>query len=466
MNKNYTLLLLFFCFSCATYYQKHYKFNSYFQQGKLVEADHVLASDKKAEARKDKLLYYLNRGVVNSMLGNYDQSNLLFENAYRVAESHRKNVLNEAVSFLTNPNFSEYKAEDFEQLLINYYKALNYLKIGKREDALVECKRMNIVLSEISSKYSNPNKFQKDAFIHLLMGLIYDANKDYNNAFIAYRNAVEIYQTDYKKMFGFEVPEQLKKDLLRTAYLTGFYDDVAFYEKAFNMKYKPSENKGGDLVFLWHDGLGPVKSEWSINFNIIRGQGGNVMFVNDQLGLSFPFSMNDDEFKSSGLSSVEFIRVAFPKYIERPSAFNGASLNVGNETYNLDMVEDINAIAFKAINDRMLLELGKALLRVGLKKAAEYKLRQQNDGAGAALGLLNAITEKSDTRNWQSVPHSIFYTRVPLPEGKHQIKLNAIGKNPSMNKNYDFTLEIQKGQTYFHTFHTLDVSPEFIMPVN
>ncbi len=37
-------------------------------------------------------------------------------------------------------------------------------------------------------------RYQHDAFANNLIGLIYDASGDYNNAFIAYRNAYDIYE--------------------------------------------------------------------------------------------------------------------------------------------------------------------------------------------------------------------------------------------------------------------------------
>ena len=64
--------------------------------------------------------------------------------------------------------------------MIHYYKALNFLKLNDREAALVECKRMNIKLNRLSDKYKSDNKYKKDAFIQILMGIIYDANDDYN----------------------------------------------------------------------------------------------------------------------------------------------------------------------------------------------------------------------------------------------------------------------------------------------
>jgi hypothetical protein len=452
------LIFASLCFSCVSYYQKNIKFNTYFAQGQLKEAEEVLAKDKKGPKRKNKLIYYLNRGVVASMQGNYAGSNDHFEEAYRIADNHHRNLLNEGVSFLTNPKMVEYYGEEFELLMMHYYMALNYLKLGQPEEALVECKRMDIRLNQLSDKYKSDNKYKRDAFIHLLMGIIYDANKDYNNAFIAYRNALEVYQTDYQKMFNLSPPEQLKQDLLRTAYLSGFNEELIRFEKDLGMKYQPSSGKDeGDLVFIWHDGLGPVKEEWSINFNIIRGEGGFVTFVNPELGLNFPFVISNDDYQSSGLSKLEFIRVAFPKYVERPLVYESATLSGGGKEVSLQLAQDINAIAFKSLKDRMLLELGKSLLRLGLKKAAEYKIRQQNGDLGAAFSIVNAITEQADTRNWQTLPHSIYYARLRLPEGKQTITFTTKGRQ-AQNKQ-EISVEIKKKNTNFQTFSSLEAMP-------
>lgn len=453
----YFLLLTILCSSCMNYYQTIYSFNSNFEKGNFKEAEAALAKDKKAETRKTKLLYYMNRGVVASLQGNYAESNAFLEKAYMLGEDYQVNYLNEAASFLLNPNIVEYKGEDFEILLVHYYKALNFLKIGDKEAALVECKRMDIKLSKLSSKYTSENKFQRDAFIHLLMGIIYEANGDVNNAFIAYRNAVEIYQNDYHKFFNFEVPQQLKEDLLRSAYLNHFSEDLRRFEKEFGMKYTHSKEKTGDLVFLWHNGLGPVKVESGINFTILRGQGGVVNFANQDLDLNFAFPMDDSTYHKSGLSSLEFIRITFPKYVERQAMYDHAELVWNGQTYPLHLAEDVNGIAFKTLNQRMLLEVGKSVLRVALKKAAEYTMRKENDNAGALVGLVNAFTEQADTRSWQSIPHSIHYKRVSLPEGSQQVQfVTKPGLSAGAPQNHTLTFDIKAGKTIFHTFHSLE----------
>jgi hypothetical protein len=334
--------------------------------------------------------------------------------------------------------------------------------MGDKEKALVECKRMDIKLSKLSSKYTSDNKFQRDAFIHTLMGIIYDANGDANNAFVAYRNALEIYQTDYQKFFQMQVPQQLKEDLLRVAYENNFLEDLRRYEKEFNLKYTPDKSKKGDLVFLWHNGLGPVKAETSINFTIMRGQAGIVNFANEELNLNFAFPVDDSTYHKSGLSQLELIRIVFPKYVERPTLYTHAELSWEGKTSSLDMVENVNAIAFKTLNQRMLLEVGKSLLRVAMKKASEYTLRKENQEAGALLGIVNAFTEQADTRNWQSVPHTIYYTRMKLPEGNQEVKFTTKSMaSGRADHSATFHFDIKPGQTLFHTFSSLESASEF-----
>jgi hypothetical protein len=106
----------------------------------------------------------------------------------------------------------------------------------------------------------------------------------------------------------------------------------------------------------------------------------------------------------------------------------------------------------------MLEEFSKGLLRAAMKKAAEHSVRKEDDRLGAVIGLMNAITEKADTRNWQTLPHDIHYARVPLKEGRNDVKF-SLQSLSQKNVNYDFTYQAVKGQTLFHTFSSLESLP-------
>src|SRR5690606_28492153 len=166
------------------------------------------------------------------------------------------------------------------------------------------------------------------------------------------------------------------------------------------------------------------------------------------------FTLDDDHDRSQ-LSYLDIYRVAFPRYRERPVYFQGASLRYGDETYPLEMAEDLNGIAVHSLRERMVLEFSKGLLRAALKKATEMSVRKEDETLGALIGMINAMTEKADTRNWQTLPHHISYARVPLKEGENSLDfvLEAPGAGQTL---HEFTYQATRGQTLFHTFSLLE----------
>jgi len=265
--------LLVFISSCATYYEKSLLFQEQFVQGKFEDARKTLDKNKRAAKDKNRLLYFFQKGVVLQMLENYSESNESFEEAYIFSEDFQKSYARQAASILSNPTTMVYAGEDHELVLMHYFKALNFLRMNQFDEALVECRRINNKLNLLNDRYEKKkNRYRRDAFALNLMGIAYEASGDVNNAFIAYRNAYEAYDEDYKVYFGTEVPEQLKKDLLRTAYMNGFKEELEKFEGKFSMKYVHEEKAGGELVFFWHNGLGPVKDEWSVNFFLLKAK--------------------------------------------------------------------------------------------------------------------------------------------------------------------------------------------------
>ncbi len=446
--------------SCLTYYQKTQKFNDYFVKGEIEKAKSKIEDEE--PKKKNRLLHYFNLGTVNFMLGNHDSSNHYFEKAYVTAEDYRQSTGQEIAALLLNPKVKTYLGEDHEILMIHYFKALNYLYLNDYDAALVECRRMNIKLNDLNEEYDRENRYKRDAFINLLMGLIYDANDNYNDAFIAYRNAYDIYREDYRKLFNIAPPKQLKSDLLRTAYLAGMDNELKQYEESFDTSYHYKQNTDqSSLVFFWHNGVGPYKDEFSVNFALVRGEGGVAHFENEKHGWTFPFpNYEEKEEENAGLSDIEVIRMALPKYIERPPFYEQASILVDSQSkHQMEMAENINKIAFQTLRDRMLRELGNALLRLALKKGSEYAAREESDGVGAALSIFNAITEQADTRNWQTLPHSISYTRIPVKSGDHKVNLTTTNSRGHQTE-YTLNYNLQKGETLFDHFHSLATKQE------
>ncbi|WP_430810066.1 MULTISPECIES: COG3014 family protein [unclassified Carboxylicivirga] len=449
------IILTILLIGCATYYENNIKLQSLIAAGQFESADKILAKDTKGASGKNRYLYFCNRGVVSFMNGQYELSNQYFNQADYYVEDFRKSMGSEALALITNPMVKPYRPEDFEAVLVHFYKALNFIYLNNYEGALVECRRVNIVLQKLNEKYKkNKNKYTRDAFAHCLMGLIYEAAGNTNDAFIAYRNALEIYEEDYQPMFGVSTPLQLQNDLMRTAHQLGFGTELDFYENKFGRQYQAEDPDKGHLVFFWLNGFGPVKDEWSINFTNTGYNDGWITLANEEYGLNFPIYIgNKSSSDQAAFKNLSFLRVAFPKYRERKPLFNQASLANDGQDYPLEMAQDINAIAFQCLKDRMLREMAAGIARLATKKAMEELARSENDNLGTIISIVNAMTEKADTRNWQSLPHSISYCRVTLDEGTHSVQLNTRGR---AQHSVPFTFQIKKNQTTFFAFHNLE----------
>ncbi|MBN2164940.1 MAG: hypothetical protein JW717_01550 [Marinilabiliaceae bacterium] len=444
---------------CTTYYQKQSQLQNLIVSGKFKEAETFLSKQKKLEESNNRVLYFFDRGVVNFMTGQYQTSNEYFKKADHYIEDYQSNAASEALALISNPMVKPYKPEDFESVMIYYYTTLNYLLLSDYENALVEIRRLNLQLNRLNDKYKkNKNKYTEDAFAHALMGIIYETSGDYNNAFIAYRNSIETYENVNQKLWGQSIPEQLKKDIIRAAFKTGFYDQVQFYENKFKIKHTPIPEENGSFIFFWMNGFGPVKSEWSINFTNAGYNNGWVTLINDDMGLNFPIYIgNYSSGQQNAFKDLSFLRIAFPKYQTRKPIFNNASLVINDTlTRPVEMVENINSIAYQCLKDRMVRDVATSITRLALKKAMENAARSKDDNLGTLVSIINAVTEKADTRNWQSLPYSISYSRIDLPKGNYKINLNTYGED---NSTTTFNVNIESKKTTFQTFHNIESMP-------
>ena len=453
------ILIVFLIPACATYYQKNESLMQAVYTSDFASANKLLADDAKWEKQKrNQLLFYLNKGTVLFMDGQHEASNIYFRKADYLVEDFNKDVGDFAVTLLVNAKYTNYGGENFEQILIHYYTTINYLALNKTEEALVEGKRMLSKMQRITDAYKSENKYKRDAFAHNLLGMIYDIRGEYNDAFIAYRNALQIYQDDYTKNFDMAIPLQLKKDLIRTANKVGFYEEQLAYEKEFKLALERIQDESAEVLFFWNNGLGPIKEQNAFNIMILPAGNGTVNLVNPELGISMSWPVSDKNDRQDMLD-MNFIRLALPKYVSRVPLYDRANLEFNNTRYPLQMAENINAIAYKSFQDRMAKELAIGLGRVIAKQLAVHQLKKNKDqqGFAAAAMIYGAVSEQADTRNWQLLPYAIHYARVKVKPGKQQIKFVASeGSKSKMEKNFE--VDLNPNQTKVLITQTLDFS--------
>jgi hypothetical protein len=93
---------------------------------------------------------------------------------------------------------------------------------------------------------------------------------------------------------------------------------------------------------------------------------------------------------------------------------------------------------------------------LAIKKVEEAQIRKQNEGLATAVTLFNAFSEQADTRNWQSLPHSIYYTRVPITDTLKSVKMTVLSSGNQLKNTYDVPIEPVKGNTFFSSFYSLE----------
>ena len=453
--------LLMLLSSCASYYQRNIKFQEMVVNGKFQEASNWLSKDKKSKKNRHRLLYLLNKGFVSFMMGNYTESNKLFIEADLLMENTRANLGEQALALISTPTVKPYVPEDHERVMVHFYTALAFIQQGNMESALVEARRVNLELSDLNNKYkAKKNRYSSDAFAQILMGLAYERNRDYNNAFVAYRNALETFENIYSPVFGVSVPDQLKHDIIRMAKLTGFSDEVEFYQKKFGFN-QDIETFDASAIIFWSSGFGPVKTQRTIEFYLIPLGSNNYQFLNNILGINLTLNFGDlNKDQKAALDAMKVIRLAFPRYLKRVPLFNQASVQINGEVRPFQLIEPIDLIAEKTLEDRMLRESGQALARLVAKKTLEIAVRSQNKTAGDITSLAGAISEQADTRNWQTLPAKIYYARIPLKPGNNSIEFNSKSNNGEKTENTKFEInQVLKGNLYFINQHSLSTSP-------
>lgn len=411
--------LIFVLMSCSTYRGKSDAFQQKIQQNDYSGALKTVDQNSFLKKKRNELLFYMEKGKIAYLDDNYLLSNEFFNKADALIEENKRDVGGKILGVLTNPERQFYKGEDFEKVAIHYYKALNYLFLKDIDEALVEAKRITLQLQYLNEKYpeGKKNRYVNDTFALTLQGLLYESSGDQNNAFIAYRNAIDLYLQNGGNYFGVAIPNQLKEDFFRTADFMGFYSEIERYEDLLGISYQRKEEETREAVVFWENGLVPYKDETAFTFSVVPGSDiGFFSVFNEELDLTIPLPIDysDDV-------GLDIFRVAFPKYVSRQALFRKASIQIDSVEYPFQLTENYNNIAYKTLKDRTYREIGNVALRLVTKKTSEYLLKSKDELSGNLLGIFNAITEGADTRNWQSLPEHIHYSRVPVKQGKNKL---------------------------------------------
>lgn len=300
---------------CATYGHGVDKALKSAQKGQYQEAEKSM-SEALSPVGGDRLLYYMELGVLKHLQRDYKESNRLLEQAERIAEDLETTLLTDSITaFMTNPRNGDYTGADFEKVFINYYKALNYLalsndaktsseRLSSIENARIESRRLGIRLNALNADkgvYSEQKvkdgevfsqlldvfdmlignaidqdklEYRDDAMAHYMTGITYEINGEYDDARISYQKAASSYEEGFAEQFdlGSNMTSQAWFDTIRMMRKAGGYNNewpaLAKKKLSAAQRQQLSEFDGkSQVVVIEHIGMVPQRKEMNVNLS-------------------------------------------------------------------------------------------------------------------------------------------------------------------------------------------------------
>lgn len=382
-------------------------------------------------SEKNAILLYIDKGLLEHYAGNYEASSNDLQNAERlIEEAYTKSITQGFFSYIVNDNTKEYPGEDFEDIYINVFNALNYYNRGNTEGALVEIRKLSISsgkLDMLARKYeyidpdsgeSLNNKVAKETGVSDLPAT---QSVNFSNSALARFLGALFYLGD-----GNTDAARIEFDQVHRAFNTNRNIYPHPVPSAVNDARNAPQGKAR-LNIISFTGLSPVKEETKIVH---------------WLPFQHPF--------------LQFATFKLPVLIRRPSMITRIEVIVnGTERFNLELLEDISAVieeTFKARYSNILLKTYiRTILKytaAGVATAVAYE--NQDELTGLLVALAARITvgasERADIRMSRYLPAKAHIGGINLDPGTYSVIINYYSGNTIISREeYDKVIVNQNG---------------------
>lgn len=396
---------LFSLSACASYQHKVDDARRVFSTNP-DEAVSKLAPLAKEEGR-DQLVYMLDHATALQMAGRYEESSREFIHAERVADSKDfDSVSKVAGSLLLSEDMAQYKGDDFEKVLINGMNALNFLELGQLDSALVEVRRVNEKLYKL--KLDGKNEFNQSPLAFYLGAMIWEADRKFDDAYIAYKNAYDVAPGYWP----------LREDLVRSAQQAQRPEELLRWRKQFpEVSIKPEwkDRTRGEVVLIFLNGWGPRKHPRPENFR-------------------FPYLKSVFTTATSAAMSIKPLN---------------SETTVATATSSL--IYSVDDIAIKALDADFARLLGSRLAGIATKAVVADQVRQQDQVLGAVTWLALNLSDQADLRQWSTLPKTFQVARASVPAGEYRLDLTAIGSADTATR----SIKVAPGRKTFVVWRVL-----------
>ena len=411
-------ILSLFMLSCSVNSAAFKEIDNAVTQSDYYSAIKIIARNQSGGAslynEKNSISLFMDKGLLEYYAGNYAASSAALQNAERlIEEAYTKSITQGFFSYIINDNVKNYPGEDFEDIYINIFNALNYYNRGNIEGALVEIRKLSNTSGKLDMlarkyEYKDPNtgaslrdltlketgisqmpetksvNFSNSALARFLGALFYQAAGNTDAARIEFDQLQRAFNTN-RNIYSFPVP-------LAAA-------------EARNVPAGKAR-----LNIISFTGLSPIKEEQRI-----------LHFL--------PFQH----------PVLQIAMFKLPVLTERPSWITRTEVIVnGGNNFTLELLEDMGAVIKETYNAHFSNIMIKTYIRTILKYvaadiAAMETARKQDEISGlliaaAARAALDA-SESADIRMSRYLPDKAYIGGINLEPGKYSVRINYYNNN-------------------------------------
>lgn len=431
-RKHFQLLLLavsigLLATGCRTY-QDQNKVIVHWRHGDLTNAvSAAKAQADKNETGKDAVIWHLEEGAVLRAAGMYTNSNDAFNLAEERMDAYSRQAKvrlgQEAGALLSNQAELAYEGRAYDGIMLNTYKALNYLALGepdkarpelirayqRQQDAVEENRKRIERIQNEASKNTNSvaiKKAQDDPTFQSQM-----QGTNYANI-----NSLKVY-ADYVNPF--------------VVYLDGLY----FLANAADASDLERARKSFERVTSFDPANNYVKQDLAMADDLIQGkplpQLTYVIFETgegperSQVRIDIPIIV----------TKVSYVGAAFPTLKLHDGYASSLSVTVnGTNTTATELVASIDSVVALDFKNEMPIIITKTIASTVAKAVSAYAINDaagQQSGWGALIAQIGtavyqAAVNIADERTWTTLPKEFQVDRVPTPEDR-KIELTTPG---------------------------------------
>ncbi|MGY5453229.1 COG3014 family protein [Agarivorans sp. MS3-6] len=392
----------------------------------LGSGEFELAADLLAEGRTSDNSYYLKqleKGRMLYLAGDYAASQQHFTKVdeqlkylSRQAEYRLSTGLQQASALATNDNFIDYHIPVYEQVMLHHYQAINYLNSQGLESALIEVRRAAMIqqqamqeaplsleeqLHDYQAQYQQlmdqypqlnsqdkalDNAYQNGLSFALSATLYLAANQE-DDAYIDFRKALAL--APHNSYLQAEVA-RLGKKL-----------SMSDYQEYTPLTGKPLSGEQGVLVVLHEQSIVAARREARFTLPLYNH------------------------------NRWETYTVALPVISGNAQVTIPLTIDVEGQVFSTERLIQIDSLAAKQLQQ----DLPGILLRQILRVITKDQFRQEvNKGksaddenwANALINVYNIMSERADTRSWQTLPALAQIAVKPLTQGSHTLHLDGL----------------------------------------